>query len=621
MNQSEEIIRETDDLPDLTAAAPQLNYTLGNPGAAGTIFVSSKASDNQLSLVMSSTVAASFTAGTLVPPAEAMTGTGSLLYLNVTPLGLTDAEFKALKLAATGWTIALYSGARGQYVGFTPTKPVSLPPSPATISLALRDFTMATAPGSSASLSVLAYRITGVTSGSFPVSGNIGVVFQVPDDNTGDLTAAIQIGLSPGQVVTSSNLYPEVDNRLVLSLTQQPNQPTVKSGADTAFTLNFVYSSDINGYGALLTTAEGKAVTVTAAQGTTSWTITPNLDADPPFWTLTPPAGTPLFGTGAGATIAFDIGNIVTQFQPGPTVALIGYSNVPGYKNGSFAITLAKEPHVLISSFAASSSQVTLGSNGTAEVELSWATTYATQLTLRIGEVDSDVTGTTGFNAVIADTTEFQLIASGSEPGGTDNRAMSPIVPVRVLPLINSFKIASAQRSGDPQASLAVTLEWDVTTNAQFVKIDDGSGSSQDRPPVGQYTFKTDPPATFTLSATAGSAGPPTTVTTSCPPNCCAIAQITSPASTALIDVSYSHLLQGTLTTIDIAIVPPAPIAPVGDSIQASTDGTEQINWHWTPGGTGTVTVTATTANAQPLPPDFFVGVSLDFFAITINDQ
>jgi hypothetical protein len=610
LNQSEEVIRDTDDLPDLTAAAPQLNYSLGNPGAPGTIFVSSKASDNQLSLVMSSMVAASFTAGTLVPPHHATTGTGSLLYLDLTPLGLTDAEFNALKLTATGWTFALYSGASGQYVGFTPTGPVSLPPSPAAISLALGDFTMAAAPGSSASLSVLAYRVTGVTGGSFPVSGSMGVVFQAPDDNTGDLTAAIQVGLSPAQVVATNNLYPEVDNQLVLSLTQQPNQPTVNSGDSTVFTLNFVYSTDPNGYGALLTTAEGKAVAVTAAQGTTSWTITPTLDADLPNWTLTPPPDTALFGTGVDSTIAFAIANLVTQFQPGPTVVLIGYSGVPGYKNGSFAVTLTKEPHVLITSFAASHDQMPLGSDGTADVVLSWSTAYATQLTLIMGTSEKDVTGHTTWPVSLTDTTDFQLIASGSQPGGADNRAISQIVPVSVLPVINSFEITSAEPSGDPQAPVAVTLAWNVTTNAEFILIDEGNGSSQAYGPVAQYTFNTTPPAPITLTAKAGVAGPTVTATASFPPNCWAFLQITCPTDMISVEVGWNNLPSPQQTQIDILVERPAPFTPWTSNTQTIFNSGETFELSWSPGGSGTVTVVATPLGPDPLPANLSITAS-----------
>ena len=302
--------------PQAQAVTAQLNYSLNNPGAPGTIYISSNPADNQLTLVMSSTVVAGFSAGTLVPPSQASMGTGSLLYLDLTPLGVTAAEFSALSLVSTGWSFATYSGESGQYIGITPTAAVSLQPSPASITFSLNDFTLAKGPGTSAGLTVLAYRVTGVTtSNSFPIMGNIPVVFQVPDNNTGDLTTAMTIALTPTQVVTSNNLSPAVENQLVLTMTQNPNAPAINVTKSTAFTLNFVFASDVNGYGALLTVDEAKTVGVTAAQGTTGWTITPNLNANPPFWTLAPPVG-PLFGQGASSTIAFDISSLVTLFQP-----------------------------------------------------------------------------------------------------------------------------------------------------------------------------------------------------------------------------------------------------------------------------------------------------------------
>jgi hypothetical protein len=384
----------------------------------------------------------------------------------------------------------------------------------------------------------------------------------------------------------------------------------VKSGKDTAFTLNFVYSTDPNGYGALLTTAEGKAVTVTAAQGTTSWTITPNLDSDLPNWTLTPPPDTALFGTGVDSTIAFAIANLVTQFQPGPTVVLIGYSGVPGYKNGSFAVTLTKEPHVLITSFTASHDQIPLGSDGTAEVVLSWSTAYATQLTLITGAFEKDVTGHTTWTVSLTDTTDFQLIASGSQPGGADNRAISQIVPVSVLPVINSFEIVSAEPSGDAQAPVAVTLAWNVTTNAEFVLIDEGNGTSQAYGPVAQCTFNTTPPAPATLTAKAGLAGPTATATASFPSYCWAFAQITCPTDTIIVKVGWNNLPSPQMTRFDILVERPSPIPPW--SYRTQTTFSEIWTWQldWSLVGSGSVTVVATALGPEPLPANLSITAS-----------
>ena len=65
---------------------PQLTFGLNNPNADNTIYVSSTASDNDLTLVIGTTVAASFEpATTVVDESQAGTVTGSLLYLKLGP--------------------------------------------------------------------------------------------------------------------------------------------------------------------------------------------------------------------------------------------------------------------------------------------------------------------------------------------------------------------------------------------------------------------------------------------------------------------------------------------------------------------------------------------------------
>lgn len=488
------------------AQTPQLDFALGNPDAPGTVYVSTDPADNQLTLTMSATVAASFSAGTLVPPSQAMGGSGSLLYLDVTNLGMTAAEFAAIALVADGWTSALYTESGNQYIGFTPAAAVSLAPTPAEISFSITNFTLAQAPGDSASLSALSYRVSGITSGSFPSQSSLSIVFAVPDDNTGDLTTAMAVSMSPDEVVCSVQQYPAIANDLTLTFTQQPNAPTIHSGDDTVFTLNFVYASDVNGFGALLTTDEGKQVTVTAALGTTDWTITPNLDANPPFWTLTPPPNQPLFGSSRHASLAFDIGSIVTMFQPGPTVALIGYSGVPGYKPGSFAVTLLKEPHVVISEITVSPQQSVL-EDGEAQVTVSWSTTNATQLTLQ--PLGADVTGKTQMTATISDTTEFTLVAEGQRPGNVDNVAsMSALA--QVLPVINGFTATpSAIYLGDFGSGYPTNLAWNVNTNDQVTLTSSVSGPiGPSYPPISSAQLNLQSSQMLTLTPQGGTDDP-----------------------------------------------------------------------------------------------------------------
>jgi hypothetical protein len=484
---------------------PQLGFSLGNPGAPDTIFVSSNTADNQLSLAMSSTVSATFAPGTLVAPADAGSGTGSLIYLDLSKLGLTGPEFDAIGLVADGWTATGYDG---QIIGFTPTATVPLGPQPTQIAFALNGFTLAQASHSSATVPVLAYRIGGVTSGNFPTAGSVTVVFQLPDDNTGELSTAMQVAMTPTEVVNSITGCPQVENQLMLTMTQNPSAPVVAAGESTAFTLNFVYSNDPDGYGALLTIDESKTVEVSVGQGTTGWSITPNPNADPPFWTLVPPANTPLFGSGAQSAIAFDITNLVTTFQPGPTVALIGYSGVPGYKNGTFAVTLVKQPHATINSFAVSAQQVTLGEDKKARVDVSWSAGFFTQLTLIVNGQPNDVTDQpTGCSLSLPYSSTVQLLATGPMPGGGDNRAFSEAIQVQVYPWIKSFTLSEAV-TNDGSTDLVITLAWDVVTNATAVDIVCGTASGS-YPPTGSDSFSTQPPFKMALTASAGLEGPP----------------------------------------------------------------------------------------------------------------
>ena len=485
----------------MLAPTPQLTFGLNNPDAPGTIYVSTDPADNKLTLVMSATVSSGFTVGTLVPPGQAMGGTGSLVYLNLTPLGLTSAEFEALELVADGWTCARYSDETGQYIGFTPTAPVTLQPAPASIGLSLTGFTLAQAPGASASLSVLSYRVSGVTSGNFPFASNIGVVFAVPDDNTGDLTTALDVELTPVQVVQSIDTCPTIENELVLSFTQKPNAPTINSGSDTAFVLNFVYATDANGYGALLTTDEGKKLGVNAGAGATGWTIVPNLNTPTPSWTLEPPPDTAIFGGGAESTLAFDISQLVTSFKPGPTVVMISYSNVPGYKNGSFAITVLKQPHVSISTLTVDPVQSVL-EDGSATVTLNWTTSYATRLTLQ--PIGADVTGQTSYQATIEDSIEFTLIAEGPRPNNVDNVDSQSVV-AQVLPVINSFTASpSSIYVGDFGTGYSTNLAWNVNTNDNVTLTSSTTGpTGPSYPPVSAATVQLQTPQMLTLKPQA----------------------------------------------------------------------------------------------------------------------
>ncbi|MFO1431304.1 MAG: YncE family protein [Candidatus Competibacteraceae bacterium] len=493
-----------------SSVTPQLNFRLGNPNAPGTIYVSKNPADNQLQLVMSSTVEVKFTAGELAPPGSAGKGTGSLLYLELTPLGLSQAEFDALELVAEGWTSQQYSDQHRQYLGFTPTAEVSLLPE-SSITLTLKGFTIEKQPGLAADLEVLAYRVTGVTSSRhFSSQSNISVLFAPPDNETGKLTDAVAVKLTPDEVVTSVKEKYLVKNRLTLSLQHQPNAPEVRAKKGAVFTLTFVYANpDSNGYGALLTVEDGKKVTVTTTDSTTGWKITSH-DADPPCWTLEPPADKleppadkSIFGSG-GRALAFEIDSLTTRFRPGATVALLGYSKLQGYKSGSFAITILKRPHVDISSFTVTPTSSVLDQDtGQAKVTLNWSTTDAQCLTLHPGS--TDVTGVVSYDTAIATTTEFTLVAEGRRPGNVNNVATSSIL-AQVLPVINSF-IAAPSAVAATDFPAEVWFSWNVNTKQNVTLTSSTAGPDSNLyTSTGSLGKQLKGPQMLTLSPQGGAA-------------------------------------------------------------------------------------------------------------------
>src|SRR4051794_7038645 len=106
---------------------PQLVFEIDSAGAANTIYVTDTASVNDLTLKIGTTAAASFTPAKTVPDKPgAGTATGSLLYLDLTPLNLTTAEFAAISPQTAGWQIVKFAG--DQLIGMSPTNAATLDP-------------------------------------------------------------------------------------------------------------------------------------------------------------------------------------------------------------------------------------------------------------------------------------------------------------------------------------------------------------------------------------------------------------------------------------------------------------------------------------------------------------
>ena len=404
---------------ELVERFPQLSFEIDNPNAPSTIYISTDFADNRLTLVVTTNQTAAFTPGKAVPIGEAANGVGSLLYLNLTPLGLTDKEFNQLTFSAANWAVTPYPGSHA--VCFTPLQNISLASGPGnSINVEIGSFAISSPPsGASVELSVTYFRVGGITVGNLGVPSTFKEILQNPPGGKSNLHQAVSLTVDRNSIVNNLPNFRMV-NSFTLNFGPGDNPVKVEASEDTVFILTFVYATDANGYGALTTPSAALGITVERGLNADEWSILPGPDQLNPSWTLKPKAKTPIIGTGAQAVVAFNIGNIVTSFQPGPTIMFISYKNVPGYQSGSYAILLEKYPHVTLGPLSVSPNPACF-QDGVAPVKVSWEADYATQLML--GPLEIDVTDAPNYYATtITQNTTFTLQASGL-PSSHDNIA------------------------------------------------------------------------------------------------------------------------------------------------------------------------------------------------------
>lgn len=460
---------------------PQLSFAIDNAGAPSTIYITTDPTVNKLTfLINTNTANTAFTAGTLVPPDDAPTGTGSLLYLNLSSLQIPDTDFQKITCGATGWDYKLYPNS---IIGFTPTVNTSIDPGSG-ISIAINNLVLPTPPSdSSVNLLVSYFRVPPATAGNLEQVSFFKELLQNPPEGHADLHKAIACSLTTDPyIVNTIQKYPQVDNNLSFVFQPGPNPTTVKAGDDTTFTISFIYAPSGPGYGAL-TTAKSAAdhIKIKQGQNASAWSVTPKPDADNPSWVLVPPTGKSIIGTGTGSVVQFDISNIITAFEPGPTLMFVQYSGIPGYDDGSYYMVLTKLPHVDISSLKVTPNPAVL-KNGKATVEITWDVKNFDSLLLM--PFYKDVTKMTSFTGTLKTTTPINLVASG--PGKSANQA-TDTVTADVLPVINSFEVTPTRVYASDYPHDAHFF-WNVDTNDQVLLVNDSTSGSETVPKSGTMT-------------------------------------------------------------------------------------------------------------------------------------
>jgi DNA-binding beta-propeller fold protein YncE len=482
---------------------PHLVFEIDSAGAANTIYVTSDASVNDITLKIATTATATFTpATTVVPESQASTATGSLLYLDLTPLQLTSAEFEAISPKTSGWQIVMFPA--GQLIGMTPDADTTLEVND-TIDISIGALAPAQATGASVSLTVNVFRVGGITIGNLPFPTNFSVALATPPVGGQDLSQDLTVDLATPDVVNSIPGYDPVNNQLAFAFFAGPRGRAVTPGPASQFNLSFVYATDPSGYGALCTPDQVKPpFEVITGVNASAWKITPNRSEQSPSWTLRPPTTGPIVREGPLGTVGILANNLITNFQPGPTLALISYSGFDGYADGVFTLPIEKHGHVAINSLTVTPNPTVLD-NGAAEVTVSWKVQNAGTMTL--APFDVDVTDKPSYQGTITDTTQITLTAEGTYLSSAGNIAIRNTTAV-VLPVIDSFDATPrAAYAGDLPRE--IDLSWNVNTNEQLQLKSSAEPPDPNRyNAVGTVSKVISEPQMFTLVPLGQSGGP-----------------------------------------------------------------------------------------------------------------
>lgn len=484
-----------------TAPDPQLTFDVGNPGAPHTIFITRDPAVNRVTLTIATTADVSLAAGRPVPPRSASRAVGSLIYVDLSELELSDAEFAALELRNDAWAFDRYADVRK--LCLAPVERIELRAG-GSVSIAIDRLTLADPPsGASAQLVATYYRVPPATDGNVGVVSDFQVLLQEAPHAGRNLHPAIKAQVSQPWVIASTDLFPGVVNDLRVVLAPGDRPRSARAGSETSFSLTFVYADGWPGYGALCTRREARAIRVTAGAGAGDWEITRG-GGQSPAWLLKPPAGE-ILGNPDTGTVELKLDGLVSSLAGGPTLALLSYSGIEGYKDGSYALLLQKLPHVGISALEVTPNPVVLR-DGVADVVVSWRVEHAGALSL--APLHEPVTGRTSVRATIRDTTPFTLTAEGPERATSGNRAIRNVTAV-VLPVINTFT-ASPAPIWDGDFPRRVKLAWNVNTGGTLRLLSSRREQpiATGLPAVGQHEVTIDEPQMFTLVPEDAAASP-----------------------------------------------------------------------------------------------------------------
>lgn len=480
---------------DLQLAFQIVNDAGGTP-VPNVIYITSDASYNKVSLqVQLSARSTQLSPGT-IPAPEAPPSSGTTFYIDLSALQLSATVWDALSLSADNWTFKTFPD-EGVF-GMTPTKPITFYSGTAGVIKIDIDGITVPEPLSQTQQQLYAtyYGVPDVDG----MNSSFAVVLQNRPDGGEDLSKLIAVSLSANGIVNSP---PPLKACNAFALQFSSNQKLqVTAGPDTLFTVGFVYGGpqDKDGFGALTNIPSAKQIEATKGLNAEQWIVKGYKNVESPYWTLQPPENAPIVGTGAQSIVEIDFANVVTPYQPGPTVMLVSYTKVPGYRDGAFALVLNKVAHAQIISLQVVPNP-TCFSDGSANVTVSWKTANAQALLLTQNFKTTPVTGLTHIPAVLdAESTTFTLHAIGAA-GTVENDDFKSVTAI-ALPVVNSF-VGTPTEIFSGSLSHDAAFAWSVdSTDGVTLSSTGGAFSGQTFNPVGSTTVSIDEPQMITLAPT-----------------------------------------------------------------------------------------------------------------------
>jgi len=491
-------------------ASPQLACGIvnlaGGKVTQNVIFITPDAGYNQASLRIALTSGkTTLTPGTIPDPdSPPDSGAGSTIYVDLSTLRLSADVWEKMTFDGAGWTFRKFPG-QG-VVGMTPAgSPLSLSSGTAgAIMIAIHGIAIpAPLPAAQVQAYLVYYNIPDVSGMYY----TFAVAIQNAPDQKADLAEAIGASLSANGIVNTVEPLAEAANQFALQFTNL--QGAVNAGPDTTFSACFVYGAprDPYGYGALTDATRANAFSVTAGDNAEGWNITRDSTAQAVTWTLQPPADAPIVGTGAQSVVTFNFSNVVTTYQPGPTVMLISYREIPGYKDGTFTLLLNKIPRAVIKAFDVTPNPAHF-TGRTAKVAVSWQVSGARVVDLTQDTQPAPVTGKTELRTTLdTEVTTFTLKATGP-PGTVDNSDYRTIRAI-ALPVIRSFTGSPTEIYHDTR-SHEVSFRWAVDSPGSVTLTSTGGAfAGQLLSPTGHASAPVTEPQMVTL-APAAATDPPT---------------------------------------------------------------------------------------------------------------